>query len=239
MTAEAPAPRRTAAATVTGQRLEVASTTSSTRRPDTACAAVASTRQGGLPRGGLVGRAQVARRRWWHLRGVDREVGRVEAPDRGQVTGHVAGEGAEAAGRQRHHDLGPAGPLGPPAPEHGDGGRLELVGGGTVTGERLAHHRAPLGCVGEDDGAALLGHQGRRDPASLTEGAAGPHLARLQHVRLAAQDRGDRRHGLVRGPLAQRPGSRPRQTEQRPHGAALASSSDSCSSCIRQRRPRV
>ena len=132
------------------------------------------------------------------------EVGRVEAPDRGQVTGHVAGEGAEAAGRQRHHDLGPAGPLGPPPPEHRDGGRLELVGGGTVTGERVAHHRAPLGGVGEDDGAALLGHQVRRDPAALAEGAAGPHLARLQHVRLAAQDRGDRRHGLVRRPLAQR-----------------------------------
>ena len=120
MTAEAPAPRRTAAATVTGHRLDVASTTSSTRRPDDRLHGRGVDAQGGLPRSGLVGRAQVARRRWWHLRRVDREVGRVEAPDRGQVAGHVAGEGAEAAGRQRHHDLGPAGPLGPPAPEHSD-----------------------------------------------------------------------------------------------------------------------
>ena len=34
-------------------------------------------------------------------------------------------------------------------------------------------------------------------------------------------------------------GSAPRQTEQRPHGSAAGSSSDSCSSSIRQRSPRT
>ena len=88
---------------------------------------------------------------------------------------------------------------------------------------------------------------GRRRAASSAgirprdaERAAGPHLARLEQVHLAAQQAGDRRDRLRRRARRRAPSGRPpRHTEQRPHGSAAGSSRDSCSSSIRHRSPRT
>ena len=232
--------RSAAAATVTGHRDEVASTTSSTDRPATAAASVRADVDRVAPARRLVRRAQVAQ---VGRRGRDRRASarssrptaaRWSATDAGQQrvarrpgrstttsgrAGQVVAPAAPAVdARRRRAPRRPARrgrtPRGPASRHSGASAKTSVRPASAISsaGIRPRAPNSPPGHILRGSSTCVSPRSSRRPPraAVSTDGAA----------------------------CERRRAAPPVHTEHRPHGSAVGSSSDSWSSCIRQRSPR-
>ena len=192
------------------------------------------------PEGGLVGRAQLAQVGRGRRAG---QRGAVEPADGGEVVGdrRRSSRGEPARG-EVDHDLGARPPRrSATGSAAGRRRRSRPAGAGASRANSAAIVSRHSGCVGEDQRAADVVRPRRRGSGRATPKAPPGHILRgSSDVHLAAQQGGDRGDGLgATAPRRAPSGSPPRHTEQRPHGSAAGSSSDSCSSSIRQRSPRT
>ena len=187
----APARRSTAAATVTGHSDDEASTTSSTARPATV-AGHRRRRRGGRAR---TPPRPTSSARAGRARGPARPGTRgpsLPTEARWSATEPVSSRQTRPAVRSTT-TLRARRPRRAPLPEQPHAGVGHLGGSGRVPGEQRRDRLAPLRGVGEHQRASDVVRLVGRDPAPRPEGAARPHLPRLEQVHLAAQQPGHRR----------------------------------------------